>query len=155
MKEPLPPIQPWPPVLEGQRLPWLIRLRDLVLTGMAWWALLWLLRDWLDLLSTQVLGGLLPPGWEKGKVDLPLLMSRLRFFLLIAAVIIGWLLLRALRDLNRIRAAGLVPQPPPLPLEEQAQRFDLNPETAAEARRHKVMNVWFRDDGTIERFASK
>ncbi|HET7792805.1 MAG TPA: hypothetical protein VFL64_05420 [Rhizobacter sp.] len=37
----------WPPLIPSSRAPWLLRVRDLLLTGVAWLALIWELRKLL------------------------------------------------------------------------------------------------------------
>ena len=148
-----PPITPWPPLITGERRPYWVTIRDIVLTSLVWMFLAWLLRDLIYL----VYDFLRPPRFQLtiAAPDLGALWERLQYFVMLSALLIAWLALSAVIDRRRLLAAERVPQPSPLTIGEEAHLAGVDEKTVADARKLKVTNVLFGSDGTIVGFEDK
>jgi poly-beta-1,6-N-acetyl-D-glucosamine biosynthesis protein PgaD len=123
-------------------------MRDILLTLVAWAALGWLLRDPIYVAYDYFL---IHPIFElthAKPLDIGAVWSRLWYFVVIAAgLITWWWLWGAIRIRRR-----MAPQPPALALEEQAAWAGLDAKIVSEARKFKVTNVRFNEDGSISGF---
>ena len=139
MKPPI-PISPWPPVIESGKVPWFVRLRDIILTLLAWLALAHLLRQGLylvwDYFSHPMfeLTRTAPPDWPK------ILEFMWPFLTLILALVLwltfwGW---TRRQYLCRTLDSRL---PSALPLSEHATHFGHDAQTVEAWRLHRVVVV--------------
>jgi poly-beta-1,6-N-acetyl-D-glucosamine biosynthesis protein PgaD len=147
----LPPVPaPWPP-LRVVRIGWFTRLRDVLLTVLAWVTLAWILRGLVylvfDFLRAPIfeLTTALPPNVEK-------LWDRLGILAVLSAMLAASLLLWAVRERSRLGATEQFPAPRPLTIAEQAAAFGLDGAEVTLARSFKVTNVLFQEDGSIAAF---
>jgi hypothetical protein len=128
------PLQPWPPLITGARLPLWIRIRDIVLTLLAWILLAWLIRDSIYVVYDYMR----PPIFELSTATLPdlgIIWERLRYFVFISIALILALALTAVIDRHRLLAATRTPQPALLTTAEQAARVGIEEKIVQEARR--------------------
>jgi poly-beta-1,6-N-acetyl-D-glucosamine biosynthesis protein PgaD len=146
------PLRSWPPLITGARLPRWIRIRDVVLTLLAWFLLGRLLRDPIYVAYDYLRHPIFQLTTAQ-PLDIRALWERLRYFALISVVLVTWLCLWALINRRRlIRCPTHAPQPPELSLAEQAARAGIDEKKVNEAREFKVTNVHFREDGAIAGF---
>lgn len=107
---------PWPPLIVGANVSAWVRVRDFVLTLLAWGLLAYLMRETLDLANDYLRYPMFeftnaePPDWEE-------IWGRLQSFSNFVAAHdlaagLAWALVRG----RRMRATTPEPQPPPLPL---------------------------------------
>lgn len=109
----------WPPLICGAKVPVWVRLRDLLLTVLAWGLMGYLMRDTLRLTYDF----LRPPAFEFTKLSPPAwldLWGRLQPFAHFVTVLVLWLLFWTLMHGRRMRATASLPQPVPLSLAAQA-----------------------------------
>lgn len=95
MSAPRPPPLPWPPLVRTGRVPMSVRVRDIVLTWLAWLAFAWLLRDAAYLAYDWTR----PPFGQWNHLaapDWPVLWLRLRPFMQVVGVIAVWIAVWAL-----------------------------------------------------------
>ena len=149
--EATPPISSWPPLITASRLPLRFRVRDWLLTLAAWGLLTWLLRHPIYVAYDYFRHPIFQLTTAK-PLDPRLLWWRLRYFWMISAALIAWLCLWGWIDRRRLRAALHSPQPPALTLKEQAAGVGLDEKTINDARKFKVTNLRFNDDGSIAGF---
>jgi len=136
----------WPPLIEGAHVPGWVRLRDVVLTLLAWALLLWTMKHTLQL----VVDYLRPPHFEFSSMTPPNwieLWYRLAPFFDFVAVLLLWLLVWALARGRYLRATAPMTQPPPLGIAAQAADFGLGQETIAPWREARILVVHFGADG--------
>jgi poly-beta-1,6-N-acetyl-D-glucosamine biosynthesis protein PgaD len=146
------PLRPWPPLITGSRLPRWIRIRDVVLTLLAWFLLGRLLRDPIYVAYDYLRHPIFQLTTAQ-PLDVGVLWERLRYFALISVVLVTWLCLWALINRRRmILCPTGSPQPPALTVAEQAARAGIDEKKVNEAREFKVANVLFREDGAIAGF---
>ena len=133
-------ISPWPPLIESGKVPWFVRLRDVLLTLLAWLALAQLLHQGLylvwDYFSDPIfeLTRTVAPDW-------PTLWTFLRPFILLILALVLWLTFWGWTR-RRYLSRTLDPQlPPPLSLSEHAAHFGHDAETVEAWRRHRVVVV--------------
>jgi poly-beta-1,6-N-acetyl-D-glucosamine biosynthesis protein PgaD len=139
---------PWPPLIHGADVPDWVRVRDVVLTLLAWLLLAWVLREGLEL----TIDYLSPPRFQFTNMSPPNLLelaARLSGFLIFIGALIAWLLFWAAVRGGQLRASAPVPQPPGLPLAEQAADFALAQETIAPWHQAKVLVVHFDAAGRV------
>jgi hypothetical protein len=84
--------------------------------------------------------------------DFVMIWGRLQYFVLISVALVALLSLWALIDRRRLLAVTRTPQPAPLAIAEQAARAGINEKIVSEARKFKVTNVRFNEDGSISGF---
>ncbi len=138
--------RPWPPLVGVERVPALVRARDIVLTLLAWGVLVWLLSDSIalawDWLRAPMftLTDVAPPDWAR-------LGAELRPFALFSAALVGWLVFWALVRRRRIRAMPPSPQPPALPAAEEAGALGLDAADLAQCRTWRSVVVEFDEAG--------
>jgi poly-beta-1,6-N-acetyl-D-glucosamine biosynthesis protein PgaD len=138
----------WPPLIQGADLPAWVRVRDVVLTLLAWLLLAWVLREGLEL----TIDYLSPPRFQFTNMSPPNLIelaARLSGFLLFIGALVAWLLFWAAVRGHQLRASEPVAQPPGLPLADQAADFALAPQEVAPWQRAKVLVVHFDDSGQV------
>jgi poly-beta-1,6-N-acetyl-D-glucosamine biosynthesis protein PgaD len=141
-REPL----PWPPLVGTKGLPRAVRVRDVVLTVVAWAALGWLLRDAMalawDWLRAPMftLTELAPPDWIA-------LRDEIAPYMLFAAVLVAWLIFWAVVRHRRICALPPSPQPRGLDCAEEAAALALDPAQVAQWREWRTLVVDFDDAG--------
>jgi poly-beta-1,6-N-acetyl-D-glucosamine biosynthesis protein PgaD len=124
-----------------------MRVRDVVLTVLAWMVLGWLLRDALYLAYDY----LRPPSFELTvhHPDLGPRLRQLRLFAAMAVGLVACLVLLTLGSYRRMRHAPLLRQPPMLTIAEQAAQIGVEESLAVEARRYKIAIIRLQDDGSI------
>jgi poly-beta-1,6-N-acetyl-D-glucosamine biosynthesis protein PgaD len=138
----------WPPVIEFTRAPWYVRVRDILLTLIAWAFIIYLLWDGLvlvvDYFSKPIfqLTKKAPPDWVK-------VWHELETFLIVAAVGMTWIALSGCIRRRRLRLAARVTPPPPLTLEEHAAIFALQPRDIEHWRKIKTVVVEFGPNSRI------
>jgi hypothetical protein len=138
----------WPPLIQGGEVPGWVRLRDVILTLLACWALLWVLRDGVEL----TIDYLSPPRFEFTSVSPPNLLelaARLEGFLYFIGALFGWLIFWALARGRRLRWSAPVSQPQPLTLAAQSADFGLVADTVAPWRDARVLVVHFDERGCL------
>ena len=145
---------PWPPLIGAQGLPTFVRVRDVLLTAVAWAVLAWMLQDlWaygLDLLTPPIWQATFtsPPDWHQMALDL-------RPFLEIASLLLLALLLIALRHLQARRRHHETAQPAPLPWAEHCQALPVHLDGGSErqqaAWREAAIEVEVDAAGTFHR----
>jgi poly-beta-1,6-N-acetyl-D-glucosamine biosynthesis protein PgaD len=144
----------WPPLIEGANVPGWVRLRDWVLTLLAWALLGYLMRETLDLLHDYLrypifeFTSATPPDWRE-------LWGRLRPFSYFIAVLTVWLLFWALLRGRRLRATAPVPQPAPLTLAAHAAAFGLDEAALARWTEARVLVVHFDATGQVSHAEAK
>jgi poly-beta-1,6-N-acetyl-D-glucosamine biosynthesis protein PgaD len=144
----------WPPLIQGAKVPGWVRLRDWVLTLLAWALLGYLMRETLDLLRDYFrypifeFTSATPPDWRE-------LWGRLRPFSYFIAVLTVWLLFWALLRGRRLRATAPVPQPAPLALSTHAAAFGLDEAALARWTEARVLVVHFDATGQISHAEAK
>ncbi len=146
------PLRPWPPLITGARLPRWIKIRDVVLTLLAWFLLGRLLRDPIYVAYDYLRHPIFQLTTAQ-PLDIGVLWDRLRYFVLFSVGLVTWLCLWALINRRRLtRCPTGSPQPPVLTVAEQAARAGIDEKKLNEAREFKVTNVRFREDGAIAGF---
>lgn len=130
----------WPPLIYGRTIPWHVRVRDIVLTVMAWAVMTWMLRYMIhlcwDYLRYPFLGMMnaKAPDWSALWLRiLPYLIMSL--MLIISVWIYGFLHRKQMRNRK--------PHAPPeaLSLEEHAAIVGLDPSTIMTWRSWPVITV--------------
>jgi len=138
--------RPWPPLVGVERVPAVIRLRDIALTLLAWATLVYLLRESIalawDYLRAPMftLENVPPPDWRG-------LLRELEPYGRFTGWLVGWLIFWGLWRRKRIRALPPSPQPPELPVESEATALDLDPGDVERWREWRVAVVEFDDAG--------
>lgn len=144
----------WPPLISNRTVPAWARLRDLVLTLMAWAFLFFLVRDSLALMHDY----LRPPSFEFSNLSPPdwlALWGRLKPFAGFVAVLVLWLLFWSLVRGRAIAHTPPVPQPAPLPVDAHAVQFGLPPGTVAPWREARALVMHFDAAGQISHAESR
>ncbi len=145
MSAPKPPLA-WPPLVGVERVPMVIRVRDTVLTLLAWATLVYLLRDSIALAWDYLRAPMFefthlePPDWRA-------LLRQLEPYGRFSAWLIAWLVFWGLVRRKRIRAVPPSEQPPELPVESQASALDLDPGDVERWREWRIAVVEFDDAG--------
>jgi PgaD-like protein len=138
----------WPPLIHGRGVPAWARVRDVVLTLLAWVVLAWVLRDGLELTVDY----LSPPRFEFSNLSPPNLLelvARLSGFLYFIGLLFAWLIFWAVARGRRLRLNAAVAQPLALSLEKQSADFDLATTTIAPWRDARVLVVQFDAEGRV------
>ena len=123
--------RPWPPLIVAARIPFWIKLRDLVLTWLMWGLFLAMLIDEADIVVTR----------HSFSVDIDWLgMWRDLFpFILLAAVMATFLFAASQFTRRRRRLTLLDPDPAPLTLTEHAERGGVSEEALSRARDLRIV----------------
>jgi PgaD-like protein len=132
----------WPPLIHGSSVPGWVRVRDAVLTLLAWGALAWVLRDGLEL----TVDFLSPPRFEFTNLSPPNLLelaTRLSGFLVFVGALFGWLAFWAVARGRRLRLNAPVAQPQGLSVAAQSADFALAATTVEPWRDARVLVVHF------------
>ena len=137
----------WPPLIVAERVPRSVQWRDFLLTSIAW-ALFAVLLDTEFKLFLGDLLEWLGLGAYGGKPDWALYFELLTPFLLMAAVLVGLLVLFSVRTLRRRSRARLLGQPAPLEAADQARRAGLDEAALIAARDRRIVIVHIDTDGT-------
>ncbi len=138
----------WPPLIHGADVPVWVRVRDVVLTLLAWAALAWVLRTGLEL----TIDYLSPPRFEFTNFSPPNLLelaSRLAGFLYFIGALFAWLIFWAVVRGHRLRLSAPAPQPPGLTLSDHSADFELAADAIAPWRDARVLVVHFDDAGRL------
>jgi|AATO01.1.fsa_nt_gi hypothetical protein len=139
----------WPPLICGAKVPIRVRLRDLLLTVLAWALMGYLMRDTLRLTYDF----LRPPPFEFTNLSPPAwleLWGRLQPFAHFVAVLVLRLLFSARMDGRRMRATASLPQAVPLSLAAQAAAAcRLDATTLAAWREARMLVVQFDAEGRV------
>jgi poly-beta-1,6-N-acetyl-D-glucosamine biosynthesis protein PgaD len=138
--------RPWPPLITSVKVPWHLRARDWILTFVAWFALLYMLRPgWLIVFDYYGIRPLFPlprgapPDWKA---------LWLHFYVAVYASIflVLWIVIWTVRRLNQIKRIYDPRQVHPLTVEEHARSLGLDPEKVKQWRQFKVATVQFTGD---------
>jgi len=123
----------WPPLIDSGHLPRWVVARDAVATLLAWWVLLYYIKDMARMAAYWLLlpfGVQLPTPWAPGDVLLDATP-----FLKIVALLVLWLVVFAIARwrvlTNRVGAAS---QPEPLDPRRQADAFGLSDDALSRLR---------------------
>lgn len=138
----------WPPLIHGSEVPGWVRVRDSALTLLAWAALVWVLRDGLELTVDY----LSSPRFEFTNLSPPNLLelaARLAAFLYFIGGLFGWLIFWAMARRRRLRLNAAVAQPQALSLTAQSADFGLAEEAVGPWRDARVLVVHFDDVGSV------
>ncbi len=139
----------WPPLVDMQRLPRWVLLRDTVITLLAWAVLAFLLRDLIRLAIDYLqypffqLTDVAPPNMAR-------LWARLQPFTEVIAFLVVWLLVSGLVLLRKARGRRLRPQPAVLPVALHAQAFGLDAATVQAWQQQRRLVVRLSPEGRIE-----
>jgi poly-beta-1,6-N-acetyl-D-glucosamine biosynthesis protein PgaD len=148
------PFSQWPPLIERGKVPRFVRIRDILLTILAWFILLWLAKDFLYSLYDY----LAHPHFAFSRTTGPdwvAIWQHLEGFIYLALFLMLWLVFWGFvrrHDLRRIKDSA---QPPPLRLDELAARRGLNPERLAELRDEKIVVVHFDGEHRVSSVVPK
>ena len=148
------PDLPWPPLIAGANVPVWVRLRDVVLTLLAWALLGYLMRETLHLLHDYLRAPIFeftnatPPDWEE-------LRGRLRPFSYFVAALTLWLLFWALVRGRRMRATAPVAQPASLATNQHAAAFGLEGVAVARWSEARILVVHFDAQGHVSHAEAK
>jgi len=145
--KPVPP-KAWPPIIEDVHLPRLIVWRDRLLTTGMWLLLIWFCRHPL----LALVDFLRPPFGQITRIEVPSLLSRwerIRPYVAMVALIVGWLSFWGLVTLARYRRVRRMPHPPGLALEDQARKAGCTPEELTQWRTFRVSIVHLDEQGAL------
>lgn len=140
----------WPPLIEDAHMPLWARARDIILTLLAWCALIWMVHGVVHgvvlavgFAVLDVLGIAHPtPPWAKGKVLRDLLP-----FLAVVILLVAWLCLFAWLRWNSLTDTRMASrQPLPLDPEDMDGLFGVSAKERAGLRRGSVVD--FPGDGS-------
>jgi poly-beta-1,6-N-acetyl-D-glucosamine biosynthesis protein PgaD len=132
----------WPPLISSARMPRAMLVRDTALTALAWFGFGMLSSGAIMLIEELVRSAAAGPAPGTGP-DWQAMWLQLERFVLISAILIGWLLYWTIVRAKRMRAAGLDPQPPALPLADQAAAFHVNDGNVGGWREYRIATVHF------------
>lgn len=138
----------WPPLIHGTDVPVWVRVRDVVLTLMAWAAMAWVLREGLEL----TIDYLSPPRFEFTNFSPPNLLelaARLAGFLYFIGALFAWLIFWAIARGRRLRMNAPAAQPPGLTLSAHVADFELVADAIGPWRDARVLVVHFDDAGRL------
>ena len=138
----------WPPLIRSERVPWWVRVRDLLLTLAAWTLLAWwmehalrLIWDWLSFPIFELTHHV-APDWAR-------IWSALSPFFALVALLGAWLLYWSARRRRILAQRYDAAQPEPLALEVQTGDFGLAGNDLTALRDARVATVRFSDDGRV------
>lgn len=143
----------WPPVIDAARAPWFVRLRDWLLTILAWALLLYLLRDGIRLLVDYFSNPIFQLT-RTHSLDWMTVWDRLYVFLIMSAVTMLWLMLWGLVHRRRLQLAAHATPPGSLPLDCHAASFNFEAADIEECRKLKVAIVRFDGNHRITSIAA-
>lgn len=141
--------RPWPPLVGSERVPRGVRLRDWLLTILAWGAFAWMLRDAIALAYDwfrEPMGQLTflqAPDWY-------VLWSRLRRYVEVAALLVAWIGFWAVYRSRILRPSGQTPvAPEPLDPATLCQHYGVKPAQLQAWQAQRVLTVAVAADGGI------
>ena len=139
---------PAPPLIQAKRVPvWLV-FRDLLLTVIAWIAIIQSMRYGLHLLYDY----LTPPTFELTHAKAPHILEiwdPLKGFVFDAACLVTWLAFWAFYGTTRFRTKPVPSQPAPLPITEHAHSLGVKPDDLSRWRTYRIAVVVFDADHQI------
>ena len=97
----------WPPIVKGVRIPFIMKLRDLALTLMAWGLLLYFMHD-LWALIYEYIKDLVLKIDASNLVDWLSIWSRIAPFFYVASILVLWVVVLGSLRRRAIRSAGLI-----------------------------------------------
>lgn len=134
---------PWPPIIAFARASAFIRLRDILLTSAAWSRLLYLMRDGLRLILDYFSYPIFQLS-HAHSADWMEVWNRMSSFLILSVVAMLWLVLWGLIHRRRLQFAAAHDTPPrPLPLDQHAAFFHLDPAAVERSHESKIAVVQF------------
>jgi poly-beta-1,6-N-acetyl-D-glucosamine biosynthesis protein PgaD len=139
------PLQPWPPMIGTAHQPAWIRVRDVLLTVLAWLALGWMLATPLALAWDFFFVGPVFAFSRHEPVDWRGKWLLLRPFAIAAALLVVWILFWALLRTRALAARSAQPAPASLALADHAARWALEPQAVQTWRAPKVALARFDD----------
>jgi poly-beta-1,6-N-acetyl-D-glucosamine biosynthesis protein PgaD len=131
----------WPPLIERRRVPLSIRVRDIVLTIIAWLLLLYIIRD--------VLYYLFHPYFKFTGTDWEEIWLHLKSFIYLAIFLVLWIIFWGIVRRRDLRQTRDTEQPAPLSLAELAKRRGVDPERLSQLRQEKVVVISFDTEHRI------
>jgi poly-beta-1,6-N-acetyl-D-glucosamine biosynthesis protein PgaD len=138
-------LQPWPPMIGTAHQPAWIRVRDVLLTVLAWVALGWMLATPLALAWDFFLVDPVFAFSKHQSVDWRAKWLLLRPFAIAAALLVVWILFWALLRARALGTRSAQPSPAPLALADHAARWGLKPQVVQTWRVPKVALARFDD----------
>jgi hypothetical protein len=138
----------WPPLVWPEQLSVWVRLRDGLITFLAWVLMAWLIRHELSVLVDYFR----PPVFQLTRVSTPnwaKFWDQFGGFVILSGVLVGWIVLWAIRRRRIVFRAPNAPEPAPLALEAHARVWDLSPETVLAARSSKSIRADFDETGRL------
>lgn len=130
----------WPPLVTAATVPAWVRVRDLVMTIMAWGVFFWFMGqaieaviDYFSYPVFQFTDGR-APDWTE-------LWKRLQPFVAVAGVLVAWLVFWGASRRHYMRQTAVMRQPQPLPLAEHAARWSVDPNDVEAWRALKIAVV--------------
>lgn len=142
MKTPSPDRQPWPPIIDSRHVPLYVRIRDVILTLLAWlvitmllWELIYLLWDFLSHPIFSLTGSH-ELNWRS-------LWDQISIFAVGALSLILALVIIAVARGKDLMYKKKVTPVAALTLQEQAADLGLSPEAILEWRQHQIVTVHF------------
>ena len=141
-------LRPAPPLIEAKRVPLGLVFRDLLLTAVAWIAIIQSMRYGFFLIYDY----LSRPIFELTHAKAPNLLelwSPLRAFVFIAFCLVIWLGFWAFYGTWRLRAQPLTPQPVPLHIREHANYLGVKEEELAQWRTYRIATIAFTRDNRL------
>lgn len=137
------PFAGWPPVIDSARVPRIVKLRDLALTGIMWGIMLLIVATEIEAVweAVKVLRG---QSDAEINGDMAEFAQRMRPLMMLVAVLVTGLSAATIRSWKRRDRALTMSQPDPLDAAIIAERSGLLLSDIADARTHKVITVHHR-----------
>jgi hypothetical protein len=133
----------WPPLIIAKHVPRLVKWRDTLMM----WGFFAVLLDFEFELSLSYYSQPVISRFDPG-TKWSIFFERLMPFLLVAALLVGVLIMFSLRTLRRRSRGLLLPQPAPLGTTDQAHRAGLDEAELIAARDQRIVTVHIDADGT-------
>lgn len=141
-------LRPAPPLVQAKWLPLWLVFRDLLLTAVAWIAIIQSMRSGIHLLYDYFSA----PMFELTHARAPQMLeiwNPLKGFVLAALILVIWLSFWAFYGTRRFRAQPLAPQPTPLQLREHANYFGVKEEELAHWRTYRIATIALTPDNRL------
>jgi poly-beta-1,6-N-acetyl-D-glucosamine biosynthesis protein PgaD len=139
----------WPPLVGSDRVPRAVRLRDLLLTILAWCAFAWMLRNAI-LLSVDWFREPFGQFTYMQAPDWPRLWERLRNYVNVAALLVVWIAFWAVYRSKDLKPSGLTEAPPQALADSVlCARYRVAPEQLQSWQAQQVVTVDVAADGRI------
>jgi hypothetical protein len=97
----------WPPIVKGGKIPPLMKVRDLLLTLLAWAVLLYFMRN-LWIFSYEYCKDIILNMDTSGIADWSLIWTRIAPFLMVASLLVLWIVIIGSLRRRAIRSTGLI-----------------------------------------------